>query len=273
MCLTFSGEWYYIKYIAHLPLMIHPLKLFTVFLFAVGLVIVPAVSMNTTSFANAQSAAGTQQQTSQPPTSATATSNSTGNATSKAPEVGQIFSFNGKSKPANDPQKCAELASKVTGKAVPDYNLCDVVVYRQAPAITRNDNVVLNNFSGIGHYIEFIPAKTVNETGMFMGNSGNNASAAGGNNDNGTNQKVAFGEFALIDSEVVPVRQVMNKYNWTETALHHHMLNETPKILFLHWTVTGDANDLINQAKEIMMQTSTYQNLTGNTHTPSSSGP
>ena len=39
------------------------------------------------------------------------------------------------------------------------------------------------------------------------------------------------------------------------------MLNESPKALFLHWSVTGDANELIKQAKEIMMQTSTYQNL------------
>jgi hypothetical protein len=188
-----------------------------------------------------------------------------------------LFTFNEKSKPANDPEKCAELASKVSGKAVPDYNLCDVVVYRQAPAIVRNDNFVLNNFSGIGHYIEFIPAATLNETSQFMG-AGNNTTATGNNtaaqgNNNNTNLKVAFGEFALIDSEVVPVRQVMNKYNWTETALHHHMLNETPKILFLHWTVTGDANQLIGQAKEMMMQTSTYQNLTGNTNTPTSAGP
>ena len=51
----------------------------------------------------------------------------------------------------------------------------------------------------------------------------------------------------------------MQKYNWTETALNHHMSGETPKILLLHWPVTGDANDLINQAKEMIMQTSTYQ--------------
>lgn len=249
-------------------------KMFTVFLIAIGLVIVPAVSMNASSVANAQSAAGTEQQGSQPP----AASNSTA-AANGTKQIGQLFTFNEKSKPANDPQKCAELASKVSGKAVPDYNLCDVVVYRQAPAIVRNDNFVLNNFSGIGHYIEFIPAATLNETSQFMGAGNNTTAAAGGNNtasqgnNNNTNLKVAFGEFALIDSEVVPVRQVMNKYNWTETALHHHMLNETPKILFLHWTVTGDANQLIGQAKEMMMQTSTYQNLTGNTHTPTSAGP
>ncbi len=244
----------------------HTSKMFTIFLIAIGLVIVPAVSMNVSSTANAQSAAGTEQQGSQPP----AASNSTA-AANKTQQVGQLFTFNEKSKPANDPQKCAELASKVSGKAVPDYNLCDVVVYRQAPAIVRNDNFVLNNFSGIGHYIEFIPAKTLNETSQYMG-AGNNTAAAQGNNNN-TNLKVAFGEFALIDSEVVPVRQVMNKYNWTETSLHHHMLNETPKILFLHWTVTGDANQLIGQAKEMLTQTSTYQNLTGNTNTPSSAGP
>lgn len=81
------------------------------------------------------------------------------------------------------------------------------------------------------------------------------------------------GEFALIDSEVVSVRDVMQKYNWTETALHHHMLGETPKILFLHWSVNGDANELIQQAKEMIMQTSTYQDLSENSKTPTSAGP
>ncbi len=151
-------------------------KMFTVFLIAIGLVIVPEVSMNATIVANAQSAAGTQQQTSQPP----AASNSTTTA-NKIQQVGQLFTFNEKSKPDNDPQKCAELANKVSGKAVPDYNLCDVVVYRQAPAIIRNDNFVFNNFSGIGHFIEFIAATTLNETSQFMG-VGNNATAGGNTN-------------------------------------------------------------------------------------------
>jgi Domain of Unknown Function (DUF1259) len=77
----------------------------------------------------------------------------------------------------------------------------------------------------------------------------------------------------LLDSEVVPVQKVMEKYNWTQTALHHHMLGETPKVLFLHWAVTGNPIQVINQAKEIMVQTSTYQNLTGQTHISTSAGP
>ena len=75
----------------------------------------------------------------------------------QAPEQGTLFVFNEKSRPANEPEKCAQLASVVKGKAVPNYNLCDVIVYRQAPPIVRNDGMVLNNFSGLGHYIEMVP--------------------------------------------------------------------------------------------------------------------
>lgn len=188
----------------------------------------------------------------------------------EAPEKGTIFVFNEKSRPANEPEKCAALASVVKGKALPDYNLCDIVVYRQAPPIVRNDGMVLNNFSGLGHYIEMVPA-VVNNTGVF--NSKGTPSNQTSSPQKQDNLKVAFGEWSVIDEEVVPVQQVMQKYNWTQTALHHHMLNESPKILFLHWSVTGDANELIKQAKEIIMQTSTYQNLTGNTRTPTSGGP
>ncbi|MGI0051488.1 MAG: DUF1259 domain-containing protein [Nitrososphaeraceae archaeon] len=183
----------------------------------------------------------------------------------EAPEKGTIYVFNEKSRPANEPEKCAALASVVKGKALPDYNLCDIVVYRQAPPIVRNDGMVMNNFSGIGHYIEMVPA-VINDTGQF-------ASTSASNSTQQNNQKVAFGEWAVIDPEVVPVQQIMQKYNWTQTALHHHLLNESPKILFLHWSVTGDADELIKQAKEIIMQTATYQNLTGNTRTPTSGGP
>jgi hypothetical protein len=187
------------------------------------------------------------------------------------PQVGQVFTFNEKSRPANAPQQCADLASVVKGKAVPDFNLCDIIVYRQAPPIVRNDGMVLNNYSGFGHYIEMVPA-VINSTGVFGANgvSINNASSTPSPKDNLT---AAFGEWALIDSEVVPVQKVMQKYNWTQTALHSHMLGELPKVLFLHWAVTGNPNELIKQAKEIMMQTTTYNNLTGETRTPSSAGP
>ena len=233
-------------------------KLSLVSVLAITMMIIPITNNNAVQNSIAQSQSAINQTGSQPPAD---DKNNT--------QVGQVFTFNEKSKPPNEVEKCAALASEVKGKAVPDYNLCDVIVYRQAPAIMRHDGLVLNNFSGIGHYIEMVPA-ALNNTAMYVGNSTNSSSS---NNNNTGNLKAAFGEFALLDSEVVPVREVMNKYNWTETALHHHMLGETPKILFLHWSVTGDANELIKQAKEMIMQTATYDNLTGNSSTPTSAGP
>jgi hypothetical protein len=94
-----------------------------------------------------------------------------------------------RSRPANEPEKCAQLASVVKGKVVPDYNLCDIVVYRQAPPIVRNDGKVMYNFSGIGHYIEMVPA-VINDTGQF-------ASTSASNSTQQNNQKVTFGEWAL----------------------------------------------------------------------------
>jgi hypothetical protein len=212
----------------------------------------------------AQSGAATKQQPSQP------------SPQPSQPQVGQVFTFNEKSRPPNAPQFCASLANVVKGKAVPDYNLCDVIVYRQAPPIVRNDGMVLNNYSGFGHYIEMAPA-VINNTGVF-GEKGVSTSKASTSSktmpiSKKDNLTAAFGEWALLDSEVVPVQKVMEKYNWTQTALHHHMLGETPKALFLHWAVTGNPIDIINQAKEIIMQTTTYQNLTGQTRTPTSAGP
>jgi hypothetical protein len=117
-------------------------------------------------------------------------------------QVGQLFTFHEKSKPANDPEKCAALASEVNGKGISDYNLCEVVAYRQAPAIVRHDGLVMNNFSGIGHYIEMVPASVLNNSAMYAGITNNT-------NTNTSDLKAAFGEFALLDSEVIPVRDVM----------------------------------------------------------------
>jgi hypothetical protein len=40
--------------------------------------------------------------------------------------------------------------------------LCDIVVYRQAQAITGNNGFVINNFSGIGNYIELASGEALN---------------------------------------------------------------------------------------------------------------
>lgn len=213
-------------------------------------------------------------------TAATQASQSTPPTPKEEPDVAQQFTFNPTSLPPTNIEQCVGYAKELVGKAIPDYNLCDLVVYRQAPAVTRSDGMIMNNFSGMGHYIELIPAAQVlNETQVFGGTTNSSANATTSATANDTTV-VAFGEFALLDPEVVPVNEVLEKYNWTVTTIHNHMLDESPKLLFMHWTVTGNPDEIVQQAKEAIMQTSSYAaattpNAANGTRpgTPSSAGP
>jgi len=206
----------------------------------------------------AQSTAASQSGQSTPPTP------------KEQPDVAQQFTFNPTSLPPTNIEQCVGYAKILVGKAIPDYNMCDLVVYRQAPVVARSDGMVMNNFSGMGHYIELIPAaQFLNETQEFGGGTAANASATNGTTQTAANNTttnattvVAFGEFALLDPEVVPVHKVMDKYNWTVTTIHNHMLDESPKLLFMHWTVTGNPDEVVQQAKEAIMQTSSYATAT-----------
>jgi hypothetical protein len=78
-----------------------------------------------------------------------------------------IFIFNEyNSRSGNNAEKYATLVSVVKGKAKPDYNLCAIIIYHQDISIVRNDRMISNIFSGLGHYIEMVPA-VINNTGMF----------------------------------------------------------------------------------------------------------
>ncbi|HEX2106694.1 MAG TPA: DUF1259 domain-containing protein [Nitrososphaera sp.] len=227
-------------------------------------------------------------------TAATQSSQSTPPTPKEQPDVAQQFTWNPTSLPPTNVEECVGYAKILVGKAIPDYNMCDLVVYRQAPVVARSDGMVMNNFSGMGHYIELIPAAQIlNETQAFGGGSTTAANAStangtaqttGANNtsaQNNNNTVVAFGEFALIDPEVVPVNEVLDKYNWTVTTIHNHMLDESPKLLFMHWTVTGNPDEIVQQAREAIMQTSSYATVTDpnagtnatRPGTPSSAGP
>lgn len=57
----------------------------------------------------------------------------------------------------------------------------------------------------------------------------------------GTDTAVATGDFVLIASEVNPVLRALRANGITVTALHSHMLNESPRLLFMHFWGEGDA--------------------------------
>ena len=61
----------------------------------------------------------------------------------------------------------------------------------------------------------------------------------------GTNEKAAIaGDVAMLASEVTPVLKALRKNGLDVVAIHHHMTNDRPVIIFLHYWGTGPADKL-----------------------------
>jgi hypothetical protein len=66
----------------------------------------------------------------------------------------------------------------------------------------------------------------------------------------GSNEKaVVEGDFAMLEPELQAVLKALRNANINIVAIHQHMANETPKIVFLHYWGTGSASDLAKGVK------------------------
>lgn len=63
------------------------------------------------------------------------------------------------------------------------------------------------------------------------------------------------GEFVLVASEVQPVFRALNKNGITVTAIHSHMLEEQPRLIYLHIWAAGDTLKLAQGLREALDQT------------------
>jgi hypothetical protein len=56
----------------------------------------------------------------------------------------------------------------------------------------------------------------------------------------GTNVDAAVaGDIAMLDSEVTPTLKALRTNGLDVVAIHHHMINSGPMIIFLHYGVVG----------------------------------
>ncbi len=60
----------------------------------------------------------------------------------------------------------------------------------------------------------------------------------------GASTAAVTGDFVLIATEVNPVLRALRAHDIQVTALHSHMLGETPRLLFMHFWGAGDAGQL-----------------------------
>jgi len=185
-------------------------------------------------------------------TSPTGVTASSGNIT--APVVPQGTSLNASNattsnntmSSSNNKLDCSAIASNIGGKVIPNPDVCDVLIIRQAPQIKGgpSNNISLNKFSAINSLIEFV---------------------ASSSSSTSENQQMVFamGEFGLLEPQLAPMVKAAGNSNWTISAIHNHMVLEHPKMVFMHWSAQGNLNTIENQIKNALTAIS---KVASNTH-------
>jgi hypothetical protein len=68
---------------------------------------------------------------------------------------------------------------------------------------------------------------------------------------------VAHGDLVLTGTEINPVISSLQQHNFQITALHNHLINESPSVMYLHFWGQGDAATLAASLKDALSKTRT----------------
>ncbi len=71
----------------------------------------------------------------------------------------------------------------------------------------------------------------------------------------GNGRAAITGDFVLLANEVNPVLKALREHGIQVTALHSHMLNDQPHLLFMHFWANDDANKLARGLRAALDQT------------------
>jgi hypothetical protein len=82
----------------------------------------------------------------------------------------------------------------------------------------------------------------------------------------GGGRAVATGDFVLLASEVTPVIAALQNRGIEITAIHSHMLDESPRLLFMHFWGGGEARFLAEGLRSALDCTNSQKNRTVRTY-------
>jgi Domain of Unknown Function (DUF1259) len=68
---------------------------------------------------------------------------------------------------------------------------------------------------------------------------------------------VAHGDLVLTGPEINPVISALQQHNFDITALHNHLINESPSVMYLHFWGQGNAATLAASLKDALSKTKT----------------
>jgi len=73
----------------------------------------------------------------------------------------------------------------------------------------------------------------------------------------GGDQAVAMGDLVLLESELTPVLTALEAGGIEISAIHNHLINESPHVIYLHFSGHGNATALARTLKEALGKTGT----------------
>ncbi len=73
----------------------------------------------------------------------------------------------------------------------------------------------------------------------------------------GRPQVMAMGDMVLTEDEVAPVMTALQQGGVEQTAVHHHLLHETPRIVYMHVHATGDPVRIARTVRSALARTGT----------------
>jgi Domain of Unknown Function (DUF1259) len=153
---------------------------------------------------------------------------------------------------------CSDIAAKIAGVSIPNPSgICDVLILRQSPTIMGPGNMNMNKFSVINSIVEVATmSDIITKPGSAAGGGSSSSGSSSAGNTAGSQQVFVMGEFGLLEPQLVPMVKSAVSSNWTVVAIHNHMLQEKPKMIFVHWSAQGDLNTIENQIKSVLLAVS-----------------
>jgi hypothetical protein len=68
---------------------------------------------------------------------------------------------------------------------------------------------------------------------------------------------IVHGDLVLLDAELNPVMSALFQHNFEITAIHNHLINETPHVIYMHYFGRGDAASLAGSLKDALGRSKT----------------
>jgi hypothetical protein len=75
--------------------------------------------------------------------------------------------------------------------------------------------------------------------------------------ETGKGQSMAMGDLVLAEDEVSPVMKALQAGGVEQTALHNHVLNESPRVMYMHVSAHGDAAKIARAIHDALAQSKT----------------